>query len=494
MVLPPDENPETFSVGTEAYTGPGKIYHSRFLDGLDVEAAKAKAIAEIEKRGAGEGTIQYRLRDWGISRQRYWGCPIPVIHCEGCGVVPVPEKDLPVKLPDDVTFDKPGNPLDHHPTWKNVVCPQCNKPGRRETDTCDTFVDSSWYFARYCSPHDANKPVARPAADYWLPVDQYVGGVEHAILHLLYARFFTRAMKATGHLGIAEPFTGLFTQGMVTHESYKSEDGKWLYPEEVKKNPEGGAVHAETGRPVTIGRNETMSKSKKNVVDPGKIIDSYGADTARLFMLSDSPPERDLEWTDAGVDGAWRYLNRLWRMVDEAQVPPAGAASPKLGEKAEKARRVVHRAIADVGHAFERFHFNGAVARVRELSNALDELMVKNADEAFVLREGLEILAQLLGPMLPHIAEEMWEKLGHKTLLADQPWPKADQALLVDSTVTIAVQVNGKLRATIILPRDAAPKEAEAAALADANVQRALAGKSARKIITVPNKIINVVA
>ena len=496
VVLPSDENPKTFAVANEAYTGPGKIYNSQFLDGLEVEEAKIDAIAQIEKRGAGTGTVLYRLRDWGISRQRYWGCPIPVIHCQVCGVVPVHEADLPVKLPEDVSFDKPGNPLDLHPTWKNVNCPKCGKAARRETDTCDTFVDSSWYFARYCSAHDEKQPVARAAADYWLPVDQYVGGVEHAILHLLYARFFTRAMKATGHLGIIEPFTGLFTQGMVTHESYKDEKGGWLYPEEVQKNADGTAQHTGTGKPVTVGRSETMSKSKKNVVDPGKIIDSYGADTARLFMLSDSPPERDLEWTDAGVDGAWRYLNRLWRMVAEPQVPlPAiGYVAGKLSEGVEKMRRLIHRGIADVTGDLEKFHFNRAVARARELSNALDEFDAAGEGGAAVLREGLETLTKLISPMLPHIAEEMWLALGHKTMLAGEKWPTAEKALLVDATVTVAVQVNGKLRATITLPRNAAQKVAEDAALAEENVKRAMEGKAAKKIIVVPNKIINVVA
>ncbi|MDX2028413.1 MAG: leucine--tRNA ligase [Alphaproteobacteria bacterium] len=495
VVLPPGEDAKNFAVGTEAYTGPGVIYNSQFLDGLEVEAAKQKAIAEIEKRKAGTGTVQFRLRDWGISRQRYWGCPIPIIHCESCGPVPVPEKDLPVQLPEDVSFDRPGNPLDHHPTWKNVACPKCNKPARRETDTCDTFVDSSWYFARYCSATNSDKPVERSQADYWLPVDKYVGGVEHAILHLLYSRFFTRAMKITGHVGVDEPFAGLFTQGMICHESYKDEKGQWLYPEEVQKNADGTAQHVKTEKPVTVGRSETMSKSKKNVVDPGKIIDSYGADTARLFMLSDSPPERDLEWTDAGVDGAWRYLNRIWRKAAEAQLPPVGSPLPtQFTDKGQKARRAIHRAIADVSRAFEQFHFNVAVARVRELSNALDELDAQSANDMHVLREGLEALAQLVGPMLPHVAEDMWERLGHKTLLCDTPWPKADPTLLIDETVTIAVQVNGKLRATIMMPRNTAQKDAEAAALADPNVQRAMDGKPAKKIIVVPNKIVNVVA
>jgi leucyl-tRNA synthetase len=497
MVVIPDGEDDSYTVTDTAYTEAGHYINSDFMNGLHTSVGKKVMMDRLEQIGMGKRSVQYRLRDWGISRQRYWGCPIPVIHCEKCGVVPVPEKNLPVKLPDDVTFDKPGNPLDHHPTWKNVPCPKCGGAARRETDTCDTFVDSSWYFARYCSAQNEKVPVEKKAADYWLPVDQYVGGVEHAILHLLYARFFTRAMKKTGWLGITEPFTGLFTQGMVTHESYKDEKGAWLYPEEVQKNPDGTAVHATTGKPVMIGRNETMSKSKKNVVDPGKIIDAYGADTARLFMLSDSPPERDLEWTDAGVDGAWRYLNRVFRMVTEPKAPLPSAGSPlpvSLSERAQKTRRLIHRAIADVSGDFERFHFNRAVARVRELSNALEEIDGKEAGEAAVLREGFEALAQLLGPMLPHIAEELWQILGHKTMLCETPWPKADPALLIDDTVTIAVQVNGKLRATITLPRDVAQKEAEAAALSDANVRRAMDGKAPKKIIVVPNKIVNVVA
>jgi leucyl-tRNA synthetase len=496
VVLPPDANAASYKLGNEPFVDDGTLFNSQFLDGLDVEAGKQRAIAEVEKRGAGQGVTQYRLRDWGVSRQRYWGCPIPIIHCDTCGVVPVPEKDLPVKLPDDVTFDKPGNPLDHHPTWKNVACPTCGKPARRETDTFDTFVDSSWYFARYCSATDTTRPVDPDAARYWLPVDQYVGGVEHAILHLLYSRFFTRAMKQTGHLNITEPFTGLFTQGMVGHECYRSADGEWLYPEEVQKNSDGTAQHVKTGAPVTVLPSEKMSKSKKNVVDPDKIFNSYGADTARLFMLSDSPPERDLEWTDAGVDGAWRYLGRLWRLTQTEGLPPVGTALPAmLSAAAQKMRQMIHRTIADVSVSLDRFHFNGAVAKVRELSNALEEYAptAKSADELAVLREGLEALTLMIGPMIPHIAEEMWQELGHKDLLGDAAWPQAEAALLVETTATLAVQVNGKLRATITLPRDAAAKEAEAAALANDNVRKAMDGKPPKKIVVVPNKIVNVV-
>ena len=496
VVLPPEADAKSFTVGTEAATGAGVLYNSAFLDGLEVEAAKAAAIRRLEETKAGTGTTQFRLRDWCISRQRYWGCPIPIIHCEVCGVVPVPEKNLPVALPEDVTFDKPGNPLDHHPTWKHINCPQCGKLARRETDTFDTFVDSSWYFARYCSPTNADKPVERTEVDYWLPVDQYVGGVEHAILHLLYARFFTRAMKASGHVKVAEPFTGLFTQGMVCHESYKSEDGAWLYPDDVKKNADGTAVHAQTGRPVTVARGEKMSKSKNNIVDPDKILGAYGADTARLFMLSDSPPERDLEWTDAGVDGAWRYVNRLWRMVRIPFLklpPPDTSRFDHLGSKAKQVRVAIHRAINDVTEDLNRFAFNRAVARVRELSNVLTELDGAEIGEEEVLREGLETIVRLLNPMLPHVTEELWQQLGHKTLLVEEKWPKPIKALLVENTVTVAVQVNGKLRATLELPRDLAAKEAENMALADPNVQRAMDGKTPKKVIVVPNKIINVV-
>ncbi|ARJ66481.1 leucine--tRNA ligase [Magnetospirillum sp. ME-1] len=479
--------------GGEAYTGDGKAINSQFLDGLAVDEAKAEAIRRIEEMGRGERTINYRLRDWGVSRQRYWGCPIPVIHCESCGTVPVPAEQLPVTLPEDVSFDKPGNPLDHHPTWKNVDCPCCGKPARRETDTFDTFFESSWYFARYTSPDRTDVAFDRPAADYWMSVDQYIGGIEHAVLHLLYSRFFTRALKDCGYLGVKEPFAGLLTQGMICHETYKSADGAWLFPTEVVSSPDGKLVHAETGAPVTGGRSEKMSKSKKNVVDPAGIIDGYGADTARLFMLSDSPPERDLDWTEAGIDGAWRYVNRLWRMVAAAELPASGTPMPELGEQAAKTRRLVHKTIAQVGEDLERFHFNKAVARIREMTNGLGELPAGPADAAWVLREGLEAAARLIGPMMPHLAEEMWLALGGSGLLAEAAWPVADPTLLVEDSVTVAVQVNGKLRATIELPKDADAALAEQTALAQPQVISAMSGKPARKVVVVPNRIVNVV-
>lgn len=496
VVLPFDADEKTFSIGDDAFTGNGKLFNSDFMNGLDVPSAIKAAVKKLEELKIGKGAVQFRLRDWGISRQRYWGCPIPVIHCNSCGVVPVPEKDLPVVLPEDVSFDKPGNPLDHHPTWKFVDCPVCGKPAQRETDTFDTFVDSSWYFARYCSANNADVPVEPEEARYWLPVDQYVGGVEHAILHLLYSRFFTRAMKVTGHIHIEEPFSGLFTQGMICHESYKDENGKWLYPEEVIKKPDGSAVHKETGKPVIIGRIEVMSKSKKNVVDPGRIINKYGADTARLFMLSDSPPERDLEWTEAGIEGCWRYINRLWNLATNPPFSLVPIGSPKpavLGEKSLQVLHTIHRSIEGVSKDLESFRFNRAVARVRELSNAIEELDGRGEGDDWVLREGLETLVQLINPMLPHISEELWERLGHKTPLTSTPWPKADPQYLKESAVTVAVQVNGKLRGTITLSRGASQKEAEEAALAHANVQRAMEGKRAKKIIVVPDKIVNIV-
>jgi len=496
-VVAPEEIPAAdFAVGDEAYVGPGRLINSDVLDGLSVDEGKRAVIERLEAQGAGEGTITYRLRDWGVSRQRYWGCPIPVIHCETCGPTPVPEDQLPVELPEDVRFDKPGNPLDHHPTWKHVDCPECGAPARRETDTFDTFFESSWYFARYCDPQNEALGFDRETAGYWLPVDQYIGGVEHAVLHLLYSRFFTRALKECGYLDIEEPFAGLFTQGMVCHETFRDSDGKWLFPNEVNRTGEG-AFRAADGAPVKIGRSEKMSKSRKNVVDPVDIVETYGADTARLFMLSDSPPERDLEWTEAGVEGAWRYVNRIWRaVVDAAEgaIAPADAPRPEsLSQAAATLEKLAHKAIDGVTGDLERFHFNRAIARIRELSNAVLELDGAGADAAWARRFGWESVIRLLNPMTPHLTEELWRRMGHETMLVTLDWPTADPALVVDDDVTVAIQVNGKLRATIDLPRDAAKGEAEAAALAQENVQRALAGKEPRKVIVVPNKIVNVV-
>ncbi len=499
VVLPPGADPASFTVGDEAYVGPGVLINSEFLNGLDVEAAKKAVIAALERLGVGRGEVNWRLRDWGVSRQRYWGCPIPMIHCNACGVVPVPDEQLPVKLPDDVSFDRPGNPLDHHPTWKHVACPRCGAAARRETDTFDTFVDSSWYFARFCSPHAA-APVERKAVDHWLPVDQYIGGIEHAILHLLYSRFFVRAMKRTGHLAVEEPFAGLFTQGMVTHESYRSApgpNGTWLYPDEVLKQPDGGAVLRTTGEPVVVGRVEAMSKSRRNTVAPEPIIARYGADTARWFIMSDNPPDRDMEWTEAGVAGASRFTQRVFRLLDN--VPDRGADSASAA--AQALRRVTHRTIAAVTEALESFAFNVAVARLYELANAIGDAE-RTADAggdagglAAARREAVEMLARLMAPMMPHLAEEMYSRLhpGSATLVAELPWPEPEVDLLVAETVTVAVQVMGKLRGTISIPPDAPRDVTLAAARGEANVARALQGKRIVKEIYVPNRIVNFV-
>ncbi len=505
VVLPPGADPQSFTIGDEAYTGDGVMINSGVLDGLRVAAAKEKiagylAKQKVKGKPIGERQIQYRLRDWGISRQRYWGCPIPMIHCPTCGIVPVPETELPVKLPDDVSFDKPGNPLDRHPTWKYVTCPTCGGKATRETDTMDTFVDSSWYFARFCSPQ-AGEPTDTNATGYWLPVDQYIGGVEHAILHLLYARFFTRAMHKTGHVTIDEPFKGLFTQGMVTHETYKDAQGKWLLPEEVSRL-HGKAVHAKTGTPITVGAVESMSKSKKNVVDPDTIIAAYGADTARWFMLSDTPPERDIEWTEAGVEGGHRFLQRVWRLVGEAAAKGAkqGTEQPQhFGPEAEALRRAAHRSVAAVTAAIDKLRFNTAVAHIYELANALSSGLQtagpqSSAEMAYALREAAELLARIAAPMVPHLAEECWAVLGYDSLVAEAPWPVPEKALLLEETVTIAVQVNGKRRDELTIARDAATEDIEAAALKLDNVVRAIGGRKIKKVVVVPQRIVNVVA
>ncbi|MGB3020761.1 MAG: leucine--tRNA ligase, partial [Methyloceanibacter sp.] len=503
VVLPPGADPATFTIGEEAYTGDGILFNSGFLDGLSIVDAKEAIAQRLTAKTAGgepqgERRTEFRLRDWGISRQRYWGCPIPMIHCEACGIVPVPEKDLPVKLPEDVIFGGSGNPLDHHPSWKHVACPQCGRPATRETDTMDTFVDSSWYFARFCSPH-AEVPTDSNAVGYWLPVDQYIGGVEHAILHLLYARFFTRAMHKTGHLPIDEPFKGLFTQGMVTHETYKDSHGKWVMPKDVTVR-DGKPVHAETGEAIAVGHIESMSKSKKNVVDPDDIISTYGADTARWFMLSDTPPERDVEWTAAGVEGAYRFLQRLWRLVNDAVEKSAGARDPgEMGSEALALRRASHRSVAAVTAAIDKLRFNVAIANIYELANDLSAAL--NAagpnpgpDTRFALREAAEMLTRISAPMVPHLAEECWVALGHETLLAEEAWPSPDPGLLTEDTVIIAVQVNGKRRDELRIARDAAKEDIEAAALRLENVVRAIGGRQIKKVVIVPQRIVNVVA
>jgi len=508
VVCPPGQDPKTFIITDVPYLEDGEMINSRFLDGMTIEQAKEDVARRLEeeKRGnrpVARRQINYRLRDWGISRQRYWGCPIPIIHCAKCGTVPVPAKDLPVTLPEDVSFDKPGNPLDHHPTWKNVKCPQCAGPARRETDTMDTFVDSSWYFIRFTDPWDDTEPTDRKIANHWMAVDQYIGGIEHAILHLLYSRFFTRAMRKTGHIDMDEPFAGLFTQGMVVHETYKTKNGDWVEPATVKIDGAGEARRATlaaTGEPVEIGSIEKMSKSKKNTVDPDDIIEAYGADTARWFMLSDSPPERDVIWTEEGVQGAWRFVQRLWRLVGEiADITGPQSRPATFGPESQKVRKAAHRALANVSDDIARLRFNRCVAHIYECANALSDAIggaeaAPPPDFAWALREAGDILVRLFHPMMPHLAEECWAALGHKTLVATEAWPEIEPDLLVESTITLPVQVNGKKRAEVTVKRNATNAEIEAAVLALDEVKRALDGKRPKKVIVVPQRIINVVA
>ena len=510
VVLPPGADRDTFEVTDEAYIGDGTMINSRFLDGMGTGAAFDAVADRLSAQNLfnlprAERKVNFRLRDWGVSRQRYWGCPIPVIHCEACGVVPVPKKDLPVKLPDDVTFDTPGNPLDRHPTWRHVACPQCGGDARRETDTMDTFVDSSWYYTRFTAPWE-NAPTDPAVADAWLPVDQYIGGIEHAILHLLYSRFFTRAMRATGHVGLDEPFKGLFTQGMVVHETYSRGDGaarEWIEPAQIRIEEIDGkrrAVMLDSGDAVTIGSIEKMSKSKKNVVDPDDIIASYGADTARFFVLSDSPPDRDVIWTEAGVEGSHRFVQRVWRLVSEAADSLRNAESkPAKDGAALPISQAAHKTLKAVAGDYDRLAFNKAVARIYELVNALaaplGQVAGGAADAVTVsaVRDAVEILIRLIAPMTPHLAEECWKLLGCQGLVAEAAWPVFDETLVAENEITIPVQINGKKRADLTIARDADQSQVERAVLELEGVRAALGGKPPRKVIVVPQRIVNVV-
>ena len=495
VVRPKDE--ADFAVTDTAYTGDGVMVNSGPLDGLSPQAARAQIIDQFEAQGLGHRKVNFRLRDWGVSRQRYWGCPIPVIHCPSCGTVPVPRAELPVTLPDDVSFEKPGNPLDHHPSWKHVDCPSCGAAAQRETDTFDTFIDSSWYFARFAGLAE-DSPTDKQAVDYWLPVDQYIGGIEHAILHLLYARFYARAMQITGHLSVKEPFDGLFTQGMVNHETYKHPDGQWLAPQEIIRREKDAVLADDENIAVTIGGIEKMSKSKKNVVDPDDIIARYGADTARWFMLSDSPPERDVQWTQDGIEGAWRFINRVWRLFDGARALVSDvdiASGPPAGEheKALDLYRACQKAIAAVSDDLAALGFNRAVARLYELTNALSAFQPETAEDKDSYIYGLRVLAQLLGPMVPHLAETGWEILGGDGLLAEAAWPVADDSVLVEDVITLPVQVGGKKRGDITVAKEADAATVEAAALADPQVEKFIDGKPIKKVIVVPGRIVNIV-
>ncbi|MGP4693449.1 leucine--tRNA ligase [Agrobacterium cavarae] len=510
VVMPEDGDAASFTVGDTAYVDDGVMINSRFLDGMKTTDAFEAVVTKLSQQVLGnapqaERKVNFRLRDWGISRQRYWGCPIPVIHCEVCGVVPVPKKDLPVKLPDDVTFDVPGNPLDRHPTWRHVACPQCGHDARRETDTMDTFVDSSWYFTRFTAPWE-DQPTDPKVANRWLPVDQYIGGIEHAILHLLYSRFFTRAMKETGHVDVKEPFKGLFTQGMVVHETYRlgeGQNGQWIVPSDIRIEEVDGKRRAymlESGEEVAIGSIEKMSKSKKNVVDPDDIIASYGADTARFFVLSDSPPDRDVIWSEAGVEGAHRFVQRVWRIIGEAadELKAVNAAPATAGEGLAMSK-AAHKTLKAVQDDLDKLAFNKAIARIYELVNTLagplSEVANGNKDNEVkaAARDAVEILIRMIAPMTPHLAEECWKVLGNSGLVAQSAWPVFVPALVEENEVVLPIQINGKKRGELTIARDADQDTVRAAVLELDAVKAALAGSEPKKIIVVPQRIVNIV-
>ena len=474
------------------------MINSSFLNGMTISQAKEEVAKRFEQQQTGERKINYRLRDWGISRQRYWGCPIPIVHCDNCGLVPEKRSSLPVVLPDEADFDQPGNPLDRNQEWKKTSCPKCGKTAERETDTFDTFIDSSWYYARFCSPK-SDKPVVADSANYWLPVDQYIGGIEHAILHLLYSRFFCRGLKKANYLDIKEPFANLFTQGMVTHMTFKGKNAGWVLPELAIKTGDKWS-HKETGEPLEAGAIIKMSKSKKNVVDPEHIIDEYGADTARWYMLSDSPPDRDIEWTAAGAEGAWKFTQKLWRiiyLISKLETSNKIGIPDNFSDKASQLRKSCHKTLKSVGQDIEALRFNRSIARIHEFTNELTDMLKTNNNSAgdhFALKESATILCHIIAPMMPHLAEECWAQLGNDELISLQAWPTADESLLKENTVTMAVQINGKRRAEITVPKTMDKSDIEKVALELDNVSRNLDGLNVRKIIVVPGRIVNIVA
>ena len=473
------------------YTGDGLHINSDFLNGLDTKEAVDLSIKELQKLGIGKETVTYRIRDWGVSRQRYWGCPIPIVFCSNCGEVPLPEDQLPVCLPEDISFDKKGNPLESHPTWKNTKCPKCNQNATRETDTFDTFFESSWYFARF-TDLNPSRAFTDEAFKYWMPVDQYIGGVEHAVMHLLYSRFFMRALKFVKTIDLKEPFNSLQTQGMVCHQTFKTQKEKWLFPNQVTKE-NNTFFHINTKEKVIAGRIEKMSKSKKNVVDPQQIIQTYGADTARFFMLSDSPPNRDMEWSVSGIEGSWRFLNKLWNFVINLEIENIDYNLPtNLSKSHKELLATLNATIEEVTKSIDDFHFNIAVASIRSLFNAISSYKILNNDDKSVILYNVKKLLILINPMVPHIAEALWENLNEKVLIANESWPIADKSFEEKHLIKIPVQVNGKMRAIIEVQKDLNNDQLKQIALKEKNILKFL-NDTPKKIIIVPNRIVNFV-
>lgn len=481
-----------------AYEGDGSLINSEFLDGLSVADAKMRVVEALQKKSRGQREVSWRLRDWGVSRQRYWGCPIPMIHCETCGPQPVPDEDLPVRLPEDVSFDVPGNPLDHHPSWKDVPCPSCGKNARRETDTLDTFFDSSWYFLRFCSPH-TKEAFNAEAVKAWMPVDQYIGGIEHAILHLLYARFFMRALKEAGYnLPCVEPFKRLFNQGMVGHRTFQEGSGQWHYPSDVLETEKGVWVHKDTGAPVTAGRIEKMSKSKCNVISIDSVVNEVGADATRFFLLSDTPPEKDMIWTKEGIEGSWRYVSRIWRLAHDhlphiENVPMQPNVPAAFGSGARTLLEVFYQSVQMIDEAIEKLHFNKYIAQLYTLTNALSVFEVKDENDRSVLRYVWEGFIRLLAPVVPHVSEALWAVFKNPPFVHQAGWPICDETFLRKETLELPVQINGKTRTRVCVSLNSDNSVVENAVLSDPCVRKALGQKAPRRIIVVKNRIVNVV-
>jgi leucyl-tRNA synthetase len=481
----------------KAFIGDGIMIASEFLNGLTIAEAKTAMIDHLERIGVGTKETTYRLNDWGIGRQRYWGVPIPIIYCDQCGVVPVPQDQLPVVLPEDVSFEQAGNPLDRHPTWKHVNCPTCHQPAVRETDTFDTFFESSWYFARFCDPHNTEEAFDRQIAEDWMPVDQYIGGIEHAILHLLYARFFTRAMRACGYWDLKEPFKALFTQGMVCHRSYQTKDAEWVNPKDVLMKGEE-AIHHVTGEKLQIGRMEKMSKSKLNVVGVDDVVGVYGADAVRLFLLSDTPPEKDLEWTDEGIEGCWRFVQRLWTVFQQKKEFLTSAAYPSdvSDSQPEDFQSTLKKAHI-LGDFIERsivgYHFNLYVAKLRELTHLISHFIPQCTEGLAVLKEIMAMWIQFCAPAMPHIAEEMWSELGHSGFIHQTLWPTVIPEFLIQDIIDIAVQINGKTRSCLSVSAEAQEKDVLNAFYENDSLKKYYEGKALKKIVFVPRKMLSLV-